>query len=293
MLAPFDYHRPQTLDETAALLRAYGDTAAVYAGGTELLPLMKDGLIEASHLIDIKAIPGLNSIERDASDGSIRIGALATHRAIERSPLVREQLPALAALEANVANVRVRAAGTIGGNLSFAEPHSDPATLLVALDARFTLVSVEGAREIAAGDFFTGLLETARRPDELLADIQIPAPASHSGIAYERFKTHERPSASVAVVIQLNDGVAADCRIVVGSVGATPRRMRRAEALLAGAEPSDNLLSEAAEAIRAEVEPTDDVFESTDYKRQLAATLGRRAILAAVVRAGGGSDDGR
>ncbi|HEU5431812.1 MAG TPA: FAD binding domain-containing protein, partial [Thermomicrobiales bacterium] len=213
--------------------------------------------------------------------------------AIERSPLVREHLPALAALEANVANVRVRAAGTIGGNLCFAEPHSDPATLLVALDARFTLVSVDGAREIAAGDFFTGLLETARRPDELLADIQIPAPAAGSGVAYERFKTHERPSASVASVIQLNDGAVSDCRIVVGSVGPRPVRMRRAEGLLAGAVPSDELIAEAAEAIREEVEPTTDVFESTDYKRQLAATLGRRAIAAAVARAGGDGDDGR
>ncbi|HEX5500369.1 MAG TPA: FAD binding domain-containing protein, partial [Thermomicrobiales bacterium] len=135
MLAPFDYHRPQTLAETAALLRALGDAAAIYAGGTELLPLMKDGLIEASHLIDIKGIPGLSEIEWNGDHGGLRIGALATHRAIERSPLVREHLPALADLEANVANVRVRAAGTIGGNCCFAEPHSDPATLLVALDA--------------------------------------------------------------------------------------------------------------------------------------------------------------
>ncbi|HEU0115651.1 MAG TPA: FAD binding domain-containing protein [Thermomicrobiales bacterium] len=291
MLAPFDYHRPETLADAAALLRAYGDAAAVYAGGTELLPLMKDGLIEASHLIDIKAIPGLAGIEPDGDDGGLRLGALATHRAIERSSLVRQQLPALADLEANVANVRVRAAGTLGGNLCFAEPHSDPATLLVALDARFTLVAVDGAREIAAGDFFTGLLETARRPDELLAGIEIPKPAA--GVAYERFKTHERPSASVAAVIRMNDGAISDCRIVVGSVGAVPMRTRRAEAMLAGAAPSDDLLTDAAEAIRAEVEPTADVFESTEYKRQLAATLGRRALAAAVARAGGEVDHGR
>ncbi|HEX5500787.1 MAG TPA: FAD binding domain-containing protein, partial [Thermomicrobiales bacterium] len=116
MLAPFDYHRPQTLAEAAALLRTLGEDAAIYAGGTELLPLLKDGLIEATHLIDIKASPGLSDIEPGGDVGGLRIGALATHRAIERSPLVRERLPALAALEANVANMRVRAAGTIGGN---------------------------------------------------------------------------------------------------------------------------------------------------------------------------------
>ncbi len=292
MLAPFEYHRPESLAEAAALLRALGPEAAVYAGGTELLPLMKDGLIEASALIDIKAIPGLGGIAR-GRDSALRIGPLTTHRAIERSPLVREHLPELAALEANVANVRVRAAGTIGGNLCFAEPHSDPATLLVALDARFTLVSVEGVREIAAEDFFTGLLETARRPDELLADIQIPAPAPGSGVAYERFKTHERPSASVAAVIRLDDGAVADCRVVVGSVGVRPLRMGRAESLLNGARPSDDAIAEAAEAIRAEVAPTEDAFESTDYKRQLAATLGRRAIAAALARAGGESDHDR
>ena len=198
MLAPFSLHRPERLTDAAALLREHGDDAAVYAGGTELVVILKDRLTEFGHLVDIKRIPGLDGIA--AEDGALRIGALATHRAIERSPLVRERLPELAALEANVANVRVRSAGTLGGNLCFAEPHSDPATLLVALGATLTLVSADGERSVPAEGFFTGLMSTARRPDEILTDILAPLPGPATGVAYERFKIHERPSASVAAV---------------------------------------------------------------------------------------------
>src|SRR4051794_7829134 len=126
MLESFEIHRPQSVSEASKLMAQLGDAAAVYAGGTELLVVMKEGLTHFSHLVDIKAIPGLREIDYDAERRELTIGALATHRQIERSELVSERLPVLAALEAAVANVRVRSAGTIGGNLCFAEPHSDP-----------------------------------------------------------------------------------------------------------------------------------------------------------------------
>ena len=286
MLAPFSLHRPERLADAAALLREHGDDATVYAGGTELVVILKDRLTEFGHLVDIKRIPGLDGIA--AEDGALRIGALATHRAIERSPLVREQLPELAALEANVANVRVRSAGTLGGNLCFAEPHSDPATLLVALGATLTLVSADGERSVPADGFFTGLMSTARRPDEILTDIRVPLPGPATGVAYERFKIHERPSASVAAVVRLAGGTVAEARVVVGSVGERPERVPAAEALLVGHAPSAGLAAEAAAAVRLEVEPTVDAFESTDYKRQLAAVLAE----AAIVRAAGAAANG-
>ena len=287
MLAPFSLHRPERLADAAALLREHGDDATVYAGGTELVVILKDRLTEFGHLVDIKRIPGLDAIT--AADGALRIGALATHRAIERSPLVREQLPELAALEANVANVRVRSAGTLGGNLCFAEPHSDPATLLVALGATLTLVSADGERTVPADGFFTGLMSTARRPDEILTDIRVPIPGPATGVAYERFKVHERPSASVAAVVRLDGGTVAEARIVVGSVGERPERVPTAEALLVGHAPSAGLAAEAAAAVRREVEPTVDAFESTDYKRQLAAVLAEAAIVRAAGTAANGA----
>ena len=287
MLAPFSLHRPERLADAAALLREHGDDATVYAGGTELVVILKDRLTEFGHLVDIKRIPGLDAIT--AADGALRIGALATHRAIERSPLVREQLPELAALEANVANVRVRSAGTLGGNLCFAEPHSDPATLLVALGATLTLVSADGERTVPADGFFTGLMSTARRPDEILTDIRVPIPGPATGVAYERFKVHERPSASVAAVVRLAGGTVAEARVVVGSVGERPERVPAAEALLVGRAPSAGLAAEAAAEVRRQIEPTLDAFESTDYKRQLAAVLAEAAIVRAAGTAANGA----
>ena len=127
-LRRFAIHRPADLREAAEMLDHYGENGSLYAGGTELLLAMRHDLLRYENLIDIKAVAGLDGIER--RDGHLHIGAAATHRMIERSTAVRESLPVMAEMAANVANVRVRATGTLGGNLCFAEPHSDPATLL-------------------------------------------------------------------------------------------------------------------------------------------------------------------
>src|SRR5215213_973056 len=235
MFDAFAIHQPGTVAEASRMLAEHGSDAAVYAGGTELLVIMKERLVHFPLLIDIKTIPGLNEI-RIEGDGLV-IGALATHKSIEWSPLVREHAPLLAELEANVANVRVRSTGTLGGNLCFAEPHSDPATLLIAWDATVTLANAERTRSMLLDDFFTGLLETARRPDEILTEIRIPIPMP-AGSSYERFKIHERPTATVAAALWFDGDVVADARIVVGSVGDRPMRVPVAEALLIGERPA-------------------------------------------------------
>lgn len=280
MLSPLQIHEPTSVAEASRLLTQYGDEAAIYAGGTELLVVMKERLVHYPQLINIKTIPGLSGIS--ASDTSLTIGALATHRTIERSPIVRERLPILAELESNVANLRVRSTGTLGGNLCFAEPHSDPATLLVALDASVLLEGESSARLVPLAEFFTGLLETTRRPDEVMSEVRVPLPAP-AAIAYERFKTHERPTATVAVALTLVRGKVTTARIVTGSVGARPARMAAAEAALIGRVPGD-LAEEVAQLAHDEVEPTEDGFESSDYKRHLVRVLTRRAIAAAVAR---------
>lgn len=271
MLAPFAIHEPTSVAEASALLTRHGDEAAVYAGGTELLVLMKERLAHFPHLINIKTIAGLDQIRLDGDE--LVIGALATHRRIASSELVRAAFPALAELERQIANVRVRNAGTIGGNLCFAEPHSDPATLLIALNARFVLESAHGSRVVAAKSLFTGLLETDRRPDEILTEIRIPRLPEGARVAYERFKTHERPAATVAVM--LTPGAA---RIVAGSVAAVPTRLRSAEAVLAAGVLSPDVIARVAELAAAEVEPTEDVFESAEYKRHLVGVLVRKAL---------------
>jgi carbon-monoxide dehydrogenase medium subunit len=287
MLDRFAIHRPDTVAEASRLLAHFVPDAAVYAGGTELLVVMKERLAHFPHLIDIKTISGLADISYDADRRELVIGAIATHRAVERSPLVRERFPVLAALESAVANVRVREAGTLGGNLCFADPHSDPAPLLVAYDARLTLAAADGWRELPLASVITGFMETARRHDELLTAIHVPEAAANTGVAYERVKLHERPTAAVAAVITVEEGAIAEARVVAGSVGARPQRLAQTEAFLRGQPPSDATAAAAGEIIQREVEPIAGGFESEAYTRQLARVTGRKAIAAAIDRATG------
>jgi aerobic carbon-monoxide dehydrogenase medium subunit len=267
------------------MLTRFGPDAAIYAGGTELLIVMKERVAHFPHLIDVKRIPGLREITFDAERRELSIGAVATHRDLERSPVVRQRFPALAKLEAAVANIRVRSAGTIGGNLCFAEPHSDPATLLTALGAQLTLASTSGTRRLPIGSFFTGLMETARHREEVLVTISVPEPAANAGVAYERFKLHERPTAAVAAVIAVDDGAITDARVVAGSIGERPQRLPETESFLRGQPAVSESAAIAADLIRDEAVTSGDVFESEAYTRQLARTVGRRAVATAIQRA--------
>ncbi|MCA9878390.1 MAG: FAD binding domain-containing protein, partial [Thermomicrobiales bacterium] len=277
MLRPFAIHQPCSVAEACDLLRQHGDDAAFYAGGTELLIVLKEHLAEIGHLIDIKRIPGLAGIALADNGSSLIIGALATHRAIERDSLVQQVLPALSALESHVANVRVRAAGTIGGNLCFADPHSDPATLLAALGATLRLDNGVRQRTVRAEAFTTDLMTTERDPDELLVSIAIPLPVAGTGVGYERIKLHERPTAAVAAVVSVDDGEIASARVVTGCVGDAPQRMREVEDALVGLPALEASAKSVRELFVATTLTYDTVFESAAYKRQLASAVGARA----------------
>jgi carbon-monoxide dehydrogenase medium subunit len=285
MLRVFEIVEPATPEEASQFLAEHGFDAAVYAGGTELLVLMKEGLVHYPYLVNIKTIPGLDHIKLDPTGQSLHLGALATHRRLERSPLVREYAPLLAEVEQQVANIRVRTAGTIGGNLAFAEPHSDPGTLLLAWGATIGLISAEGRREVPIDHFFTGFLETARRPEEILCDIQLPLLSARTTGAYEKFSTHERPTANVAALLELQNGVIESARIAVGSVGPVPIRATAAEALLRGHRPEPDAFASAAGSAAQAIDPLDDIYGSADYKRHLTQVLTVRALTAAARRA--------
>jgi len=261
LLPRFTIHQPASLVEASDMLRSLGEAACVYAGGTELLLAMKYAGLRYEHLVDVKTVPGLNAIE-DTPDG-LRIGALATHRAIESSPLVHSRLPALAELEAHVANPRVRCAGTLGGNLCFAEPHSDPATLLLCLDARLQT----SARELSLQEFIVGPYEVALDPGELLRSVLIPWPEPGLRAHYRKVQLHERPMLGVALV--LGEGQA---RVAIGSVSPTPRRSSQAEALLL-----EGRLDDAADALADEADLVDDLDGSAEYKRHLVRVELKRA----------------
>jgi carbon-monoxide dehydrogenase medium subunit len=277
MLRPFTVHQPTSLEEAIALRTSLGDDVMPYAGGTELILAMKLGLAHWPHLLDVKRIPNLDRIE---VDDMVRIGATATHRAIARDQNVFERLPALARLESNVANVRVRAAGTLGGNLAFAEPHADPPALLIALCARVVLAGPDGERRVELGDFLTGAYETSLGPAELLLAIEIPMPPPGVGAAYMNFKVLERPSIGVAVVGSVEDGRFKGApTIVIGAVDEVPRRVVASG--LDGARHDDrDAVEGVAAAARREVDPIDDLAGTAGYKRHLTGVLVRRVLAA-------------
>ena len=277
-LPPFDVHRAGSVEEARALLTRYGEDAAVICGGTELLLLLKLGFAAYGHLVNIKSIASLGGIRAD--DGMLTIGSTVTHREIERSPLVLERLPALAAMERRVANIRVRSVGTLGGNLCFSDPHSDPATFLLVLDAE---VEYDATR-VPLEQFLVGPYQTALEHGQLLASVHIPFPGPRIGIAHQKFAFHERPAATVACLVRVADGSVDCARLAVGSVGARPVRATAAERALAGAGLDDHAaLSEAADLAAEASQPVEDANGSVEYKAHIVRVLVQRCFKEAVV----------
>lgn len=277
---PFRIAQPATLAEASGLLVEAGPDGAVYAGGSELLLAIKQGGLRYELLVDVKTVPGLDGIADDKD--AVRIGALATHRSIARSAEIRAAFPTLARLEGRIANPRVRATGTLGGNLCFAEPHSDPGTLLLALDARVEAAGPGTRRTIPIDALTAGPYETVLVPGEILTTIIVPRPVAGQIVGYRRVQQLEhRPMLGVAVRLDLSEDrrsiVAA--RTAVGAASPLPTRSVQAEALLAGptAEVGDRL-DAAATALADAADLMDDADGSADYKRHVIAVHLRRIV---------------
>ena len=282
MLRRFRLEEPETVAEAAELLGRFGESAKLYAGGTELLLAMKEGLVQYERLVNVKNLKGLDDIA--AQNGTITIGALCTHRQLESSATLRDKLPALVKLEQNVANVRVRQAGTIGGNLCFAEPHADPGTLLMALGATMVAEKVSSKREIAAKEFFVDAYETSLADDEMLTEIRIPTPGVNARSAYLKFGYLERPSVGVAVAFKLDGGRVGEVKIAVGCAGPAPRRVEEAEALLEGKSSAEALQSLAPAGVIAgrASQAISDLHGSQEYKEHIVGVLLKRTFESAI-----------
>lgn len=294
MLRPFALHQAATVGEASDVLAREGSDAVLYAGGTEILLVLKEGLLRVGNLVDVKRIPGLSEIRAD--DGHLTIGATATHRAVEGSAVVRERCPLVAGVARHVANIRVRSVGTVGGNLAFADPHSDLATLFLAFDAVVRLGSRRGERELPLSDFVRGPYETARDDDELLTAVRLESwPAGTVG-AYVKFGVYERPTLGVAVALTRDGGdTVTDARLAVGCVTPRPERLSAAEARLRGmtvAEVARHAGDVAALAAGA-VDPVGDLHGSVEYKREMTRVFVQRALRTAAARAAGDELDER
>jgi carbon-monoxide dehydrogenase medium subunit len=288
VLRPFALYRVSTVGEAAAVLASEGSDAALYAGGTEILLVLKEGLLRVGSLVDVKRIPGLSEIRAD--DGHLTIGATATHRAVESSDVVRARCRLVAGVARHVANVRVRSVGTVGGNLAFADPHSDLATLFLALDAVVRLGSRTGERELPLGEFVQGPYETARGADEVLTSVRLTPWPAGTASAYVKFGVYERPTLGVAVALMRDGGdVVTDARLAVGCVTPRPARLGAVEERLRGwtiADVARHAGEVAALAARG-VEPMGDLHGSAEYKREMTRVFVQRILRVAAARADG------
>lgn len=256
MLPAFALRRPATLDEALGLI---DDDAVPYWGGTELLLAMKMGLYRPDVLVDLKQLRELTGMA--VTDDGLVIRAGVTHTEVATSPLVAEHAPLLAVASRTIGNARVRAQGTIGGNLCFAEPRSDVATVLTALDARVRLRSADGARELAVPEFVLGAFYADRAPGEILVEVIVPLPAP-AGV-YRKFQTVERPTVVVALVQRADSAF----RLVVGAVAEVPFVVDVA-----------SLADVDADAIAAEIDPIADLTGQEDYKRHVTKIYVERAV---------------
>ncbi|MDE0035566.1 MAG: xanthine dehydrogenase family protein subunit M [Deltaproteobacteria bacterium] len=273
----FEYLEPGTVDEACGLLKQYGGNARVFAGGSSLTILLKQGFLQPDALINIKKIDELRRIEESGDD--LVIGALVTHHDIETSSLLAGRLPVLCELEHDVANIRVRNMATVGGNIASGEPLTDLPCVFITLDATVRIANTSGGRTLLLEEVFVDYYETQLGEDEVLTHVVIPPLPARSAIDYVRFSSSsvvDKPCIGVAVRMSVEDETCRGVRIGLGCVAPTPMRARNAEAALEGQPLNDENLHQAARAAADECDPMDDLRGSERYKREMVAALVRR-----------------
>lgn len=273
MLQPLQLIQPTSIAEASTALAELGERAKVYAGGAELLLLLRNGLLETETLVDLKKIDRLHRVTMDTH--GIRVGACVTHHELAAHPLIRQHAPALAYAEAHLANVRVRNQGSLGGNLAFNDPHSDPGTVLLVHDASVTLGSSRGERKVPLAEFFVDVYTTALEHDELLVEIEIPFLPKGVKSAYQRLHRYQRPTLGVAAAARLNSGIVAEARLAVGCVGPKSLRLTELEGKVKGAsvEAAKKIISEEKSNLRQTIRPVDDLLGSADYKLYMTTVM--------------------
>ena len=284
----FEYFAPETVGESLSLLSQYKGEAKIIAGGQSMLVVMRQGLLAPEYVVDIKGITALDYMTYDEREG-LRIGALTTHRTIEKSPIIQKHFRVLSEMETNLATIQTRNWGTIGGNLCHGDSAGDPAPVLIALDAKLKLKSLSGERIVAMEGFFRDILEVNLEPDEMLIEIQVPVPRTHTGVAHEKLMVMQGDAgivgAAVSITLKPGDGVCEDARIVLSNAASVPLRAIEAEKRLIGKVINDTLLDEAGQIASAGADPPSDVHGSAEYRREMVKVFVRRAAAKALERA--------
>jgi aerobic carbon-monoxide dehydrogenase medium subunit len=285
---PFEYTRADTLEEALDSLHEAGDEGKVLAGGQSLIPLLAFRMARPTHLTDITRIGDLDQVEL-ADDGTLTIGALATHRSVETNPQVSVRCPAIGEAVSQIGHVAIRNRGTVGGSIAHADPAAEWPVLALLFDARFHLRTKTAERSVSASEMFLSYMTTAMAPDEILVGMDLSLPPVQAGTAFvEVARRHgDFAMAGAGAVLQLEEGVISDARIGVMAAGLTAVRAGEAEQALIGQEPTDEILTMAGDSIDSAIDPLEDVHGPADYKRHLAKVVTKRALQTAKTRSTG------
>jgi carbon-monoxide dehydrogenase medium subunit len=285
---PFEYYAPQSVEEALTHLTEHGYDAKVLAGGQSLIPMLNFRLAQPEVLVDLNKITSLSYI-RPGEDGGLRLGALTRHVQVERDPQVKERLPLIYEAMPQIATTQIRSRGTIGGSIAHADPAAELVAASVALRARFRLRSQAGERWVPAEEFFLGMFTTQLEPDEVLVEIAFPSTAPRTGWALMEIarRPHDFALVGVSVGVTLNGGDRCqEARIVFLSVGDGPVVAHKAAELLKDQEATPEAFRAAAEtAAGDDIDPSNDIHASAQYRRQLAKVLTQRALDQALQRA--------
>lgn len=281
--APFRYVRARSVDDAVAAL-ARDSEAKVLAGGQSLIAMMNVRAAKPECLVDINALSGLDYIK--VKDGGLAIGALTRHETVKRSALVKEHCPLLTEAYEWIAHRAVRNQGTFGGNLCHADPASENPAVALVTEASFVLKSAKGERTVAAADFFKGVYQTAARQDELLVEVRIPARPKGQGWGFCEVSPRKGDFAMTAAVttLELAGSNVKAARIALTGVSDRAIRLPSVEVLLAGKPATEDSFRAAGEAARKAINPSSDFHADEAMRRDLAATLTRRALVAAKSR---------
>ncbi len=277
----FDYVRARNLNDA---LKAMGKNSKVIAGGHSLLPLLRFRLAQPDRLIDIGQLPQLKGIKK--TGGGLKIGAATTYRELLESKDVKALYPLIAEVTEHIGDLQVRNAGTIGGGLAHADPAADMPPVMLVLDATFALQSKGGKRSVPARKFFKGPFTTALKPNELLVEIQLPAPPKGAGTAYASFEQAASgyALAGAAVLIAVAKGMITRADLAFTGLADAPF-LAPAAAKLVGTQGGSDLIAQVTSLAVAGVEANDDIHANADYRKHIAAVAARRALTEALARA--------
>jgi len=306
----FDYFKPKTLEEALRLLAQHGEKAKLIAGGTDVIVMIKQKAMAPDVLISLQGIPGLDRIQYN---GSLSLGPMVTHRAIEKSAVIRENFSALADAVDDLGSIQIRNVATLGGNLCTAAPSADTATPLLVLGTQVKIKSAKEERTLPIEEFFKGPGETALKTGEMVKELSIPKPLPNTGSAYYKLQRRlalDLPILGVSVLLSLDKDkvtcsdllctaspistllhkmeedeiLCREVRIALGVAAPTPMRALKAEALLRGKTLSDELLEEAANTASQEAQPRDTLRGEAWYRRDMVRVLVKRMAMKSIER---------